>query len=651
MKTLCAVLLLALPAFSTTTVTGNIKNLQGGAVGTSNNAIVRFILRGTGNAQPVIAGTGALAPTSANGIWYTDIPADSNGNVSGTIYSTRNSAGTGAGDITVNGSGTAVWYDMVIVVNGMQGPATSIHAKSGATLDISNVTPITTTPVVTAPTGDSTYLRLDGGNGPITGGFTAQGNNTFTGSNTFSGPFTLAGTSSILSTTGSFNVSDFDGFYIGTGSKYNTLSTMDTAMNTDQPSKPATGLIPPSYIYSGTDCPPNITTNHIFFDYRSGGRTGSGTSSFGPCLNNTIQYNYKTSGLTDSMERSEMSRSAVDATGAIVNAYILTHLNGATATNGTVDGASTEAQVNGTLSGSIGALTGDEAVATVTSTGGTVPVASGVLGYCFSTGGSTTAITDCRGLWGRGGKGTISGAQPTNSYGGYFSTQQGVASGRQYAAAFEGLAIAMYDTTGGLNLGGIDLEDTDHSTHRGIYVAADHTTNYRAVNTAGAFLISQDGTQNLRITNGGPTFTSNLTPATAGGGDIGSTALPVSAAIIGNAATNNIILTGSATASRTQTLQDATGTVPLIIASGTSALGTGAISATTCASVVTTAATNTLSTDTISWAFNAAPSTAYTSGVHVLAYVTSGNVNFLVCNPTAGSLTPAAATLNWRVIR
>lgn len=58
-----------------------------------------------------------------------------------------------------------------------------------------------------------------------------------------------------------------------------------------------------------------------------------------------------------------------------------------------------------------------------------------------------------------------------------------------------------------------------------------------------------------------------------------------------------------------------------------------------------------LSTDTISWAFNAAPGTGYTSGLNVLAYVTANNVNFLVCNPTAGSLTPAAATLNWRVIR
>lgn len=91
--------------------------------------------------------------------------------------------------------------------------------------------------------------------------------------------------------------------------------------------------------------------------------------------------------------------------------------------------------------------------------------------------------------------------------------------------------------------------------------------------------------------------------------------------------------------------------VPQVVASGTSALGTGAISATTCATVVTTAASGAATTDAISWSFNAAPGSGYTSGLHVLPYVTSGNVNFLVCNPTAGSLTPAAATLNWRVLR
>ena len=101
------------------------------------------------------------------------------------------------------------------------------------------------------------------------------------------------------------------------------------------------------------------------------------------------------------------------------------------------------------------------------------------------------------------------------------------------------------------------------------------------------------------------------------------------------------------------TLQTPTGnsTVTQTIASGTAVLGTSPISGTSSASVVTKTATGVLSTDSIIWSFNAAPSTGYVSGLFIQAYVTTGNVNFLVTNPTAGSLTPAAATLNWSVIR
>ena len=90
------------------------------------------------------------------------------------------------------------------------------------------------------------------------------------------------------------------------------------------------------------------------------------------------------------------------------------------------------------------------------------------------------------------------------------------------------------------------------------------------------------------------------------------------------------------------------------IASGTAALGTTAISSGACASVVTMAATGVLTTDAIGWSFNAAPPGGYNGTGGVLAiqpYVTGGNVNFLVCNPTASSITPSAATLNWRVVR
>jgi hypothetical protein len=50
--------------------------------------------------------------------------------------------------------------------------------------------------------------------------------------------------------------------------------------------------------------------------------------------------------------------------------------------------------------------------------------------------------------------------------------------------------------------------------------------------------------------------------------------------------------------------------------------------------------------DTISWAFNAAQAG---SNAGLVAWPTSGNVNFAYCPNSAE--TPAAATINWRVVR
>ena len=95
-----------------------------------------------------------------------------------------------------------------------------------------------------------------------------------------------------------------------------------------------------------------------------------------------------------------------------------------------------------------------------------------------------------------------------------------------------------------------------------------------------------------------------------------------------------------------------------VIASGTSALGTSAITSGAAASLVTTSATGVATTDVVLWGFNTDPNavTGYdaksTSGCLVItAYPTSDNVNFLVSNPTAGSITPGALTLNWKVVR
>ncbi len=81
------------------------------------------------------------------------------------------------------------------------------------------------------------------------------------------------------------------------------------------------------------------------------------------------------------------------------------------------------------------------------------------------------------------------------------------------------------------------------------------------------------------------------------------------------------------------------------------ALGTALIPSLHCAAAVNTTATGLLSTDVVIVSFNAAPSGAYLTGLTILPPdVAAGSFNIRVCNPTAGSLTPPAATLNWRVV-
>lgn len=101
----------------------------------------------------------------------------------------------------------------------------------------------------------------------------------------------------------------------------------------------------------------------------------------------------------------------------------------------------------------------------------------------------------------------------------------------------------------------------------------------------------------------------------------------------------------------------AAGGLTATVATGTSALGTGAITSATCATAITTTATNVATTDVVLWGFNGDP-TAVTGYVPlvagmltIIAYPSSGNVNFKVCNNTSSSVTPGAITLNWRVSR
>lgn len=93
------------------------------------------------------------------------------------------------------------------------------------------------------------------------------------------------------------------------------------------------------------------------------------------------------------------------------------------------------------------------------------------------------------------------------------------------------------------------------------------------------------------------------------------------------------------------------------IANGTSAMGTSPIASGTCATTVTTSATGVVATDVIVYTPNVDPQgvTGYavsaSGSLYIWAYPTANDVNFEVCNNTAGSITPAALTLNWKVTR
>ena len=189
-KLLLAMLLLIGPSCqATTTVTGTLQNLGTGNITTG--AFVRFWLRGCGGNQPRVGGTALIAPTQG-GSYFFDLIANGSGQISGTLYSTRDATGLLGGDITCGTSTTSVWYGLQVFVNGKGGPEVPIHAKNGVALDISNITPISTTPVIAAPTGDSTYARLDGGNQPFTTGIQSPYFRTSTANPAQSGIFRLS---------------------------------------------------------------------------------------------------------------------------------------------------------------------------------------------------------------------------------------------------------------------------------------------------------------------------------------------------------------------------------------------------------------------------------------------------------------------------
>ena len=142
-KLLLFLALVALPAWGqTTTITGKVQDL-GAAVAT--NSYVQFELRNYASNIPRVNGVSVLGARKKR------FNPDTNGDVSGTLY--RNDA--------IDPAGT--YYRMCVFDRGRRFRCADFEIKA-ASFDISSATPMTTTPVVAPPTGDSTYQRLDGGN-------------------------------------------------------------------------------------------------------------------------------------------------------------------------------------------------------------------------------------------------------------------------------------------------------------------------------------------------------------------------------------------------------------------------------------------------------------------------------------------------------
>lgn len=126
---------------------------------------------------------------------------------------------------------------------------------------------------------------------------------------------------------------------------------------------------------------------------------------------------------------------------------------------------------------------------------------------------------------------------------------------------------------------------------------------------------------------------------------INRSGLNLSGAVSGTAT-----LSAPATGGVTSTLPETAGPLVALVASGTSRLPNSTILPGSCAELVSTPATGAVATDVVQWAFNSAP-TDPDGKLSYTWFLTSGHVNWKVCNGTPENLASSGLVINWKILR
>lgn len=360
------------------TVTGTLQEITSSA---STNSFVRFWLRGTGGNQPFVSGTALLAPDGGN-TWYADLAPNGSGAVSGTLYSTS--------DVTVGGVTGAIWYGMQVYQNGYPGPESPVSAAGN--ININNPDILSVLPVVSAPTGDSTYLRLNGANSPVTGAVTfSVGINTTGITDSSSAGFNgkIGGTTpSTAAFTGINQV-----FYAGPGA----TPTIDTAV-TACGVNPCTVYISPTY--SGADSSLLISMTGTGYKYYNGPSNVS-IVDLRASTDITINYPMKFGGKSFAQfSRFGVTQNCASPTDSCVGAVFANVVSGTMPNTGSQTGGVSTLITTGTLNTSSGqAFIGHESFVSLQHTGGSTPNIPNAYGYTSSInleGSGTSTFTVAR---------------------------------------------------------------------------------------------------------------------------------------------------------------------------------------------------------------------------------------------------------------